>query len=52
MVFRDLWLDHLGAEPSDCRESTVLVLTHKTTVAHHIGRQDDGEATLDGVLCH
>ena len=52
LVLGDLGLDHLGAELPDCRESTVLVLAHETAVADHIGRQDGGEAALDGVLCH
>jgi hypothetical protein len=49
-VLRDLCLDHLGAQLPYCRESTILVLAHKTAVADHIGRKNGGQAALDGIL--
>jgi hypothetical protein len=52
LVLGNLGFDHLGAEPPYCRESTILILTHKTTVANHIGRQDSGKAALDVRVAH
>jgi hypothetical protein len=51
-MLSDLGFDHLGAEFSNGRESTVLVLAHESTIANDIRGQDGSETALDGLLCH
>jgi hypothetical protein len=52
VMLADLWFDHLAQMRCDSFVRGFLVDTHQARIAHHIGREDRGEATGGGRSGH